>query len=168
MAAPYPTKAVANAFLNKGFADKVAIDPLKIQKLIYYAAGYYLAASNVPLIDEAFEAWDNGPVVPSVYHEFKKFGYTPIKRLAEEVDWEDDDSIPVPPPQDDARFDKVLDFVWEKYGKRPSLDLSELSHVEGGPWDRARKENIYNLRNKDIPDEYIKEYFSKFVKKKTR
>lgn len=166
MPAPYSAKAVANAFLNRAFASKKNIDPLKIQKLVYYASGYYLAATGVPLIDEAFEAWDKGPVVPSLYHEFKQFGYSPIRTLAEEIDWDDEGPIPVPPPQSDRRADKIIDFVWDRYGKRSSIELSELTHVEDGPWDRTRKNNKFHIKNKDIPDAFIEEYFSRLIKRK--
>lgn len=36
MPAPYSTKSIANFFLNKGFATKTPIDPLKIQKLVFF------------------------------------------------------------------------------------------------------------------------------------
>jgi len=72
----YRSMAVANWFI-----DHVRnLTPLKLQKLIYYAHGWHLALRDQPLIDELIEAWEYGPVVPNVYHEFKEFGNQPITR----------------------------------------------------------------------------------------
>lgn len=162
----YPAKSIANAFLNLGFSEKGRITPMKLQKLVYFAHGYFLGAYGEPLIDECFEAWQYGPVAPSLYHEFKGFGNTPISRLATELDWEADEELPVPPPADDPRFSKVLNFVWKTYGKRDALVLSDITHKAGAPWDVVTKENVHNKKNMSIPDEIIEDHFKSFVRKK--
>jgi uncharacterized phage-associated protein len=84
---PYSPIAVANRFLQLSFAEKRPIDHMKLQKLVFFAHGYYLAASKleagdpVPLVDEYFEAWPYGPVSPRLYEEFKEFGRREITRL---------------------------------------------------------------------------------------
>ena len=75
---PQPTLAVANFFIEKSKASGVPVDPLKLQKLIYFAHGWHLAVTGEPLLDENVEAWPYGPVVPTVYHEFKKDGNSTI------------------------------------------------------------------------------------------
>ncbi|QLH42366.1 MAG: DUF4065 domain-containing protein [Coxiellaceae bacterium] len=55
---------------------------MKLAKLIYVAHGWSLALNDVPLIDEAVQAWKFGPVIESVYHEFKHFGNDVINSLA--------------------------------------------------------------------------------------
>src|SRR5208282_4587731 len=66
----YPSMAVANWFIE----NLSRVDPLKLQKLVYFAHGWHLALRDQPLIDELVEAWDYGPVVPSLYHQFKRYG----------------------------------------------------------------------------------------------
>jgi len=44
---------------------------MKLQKLVYYAHGWHLALNNEPLIDEQVECWQYGPVISSLFHEFK-------------------------------------------------------------------------------------------------
>jgi len=39
---------------------------LKLQKLLYYCQGYFLAFNGEPLFKEEIAAWTCGPVVPSV------------------------------------------------------------------------------------------------------
>lgn len=47
------------------------LSKLKLQKLLYYAQGYYLALYNEALFDEEIRAWEHGPVVKEVYDHFK-------------------------------------------------------------------------------------------------
>ena len=48
--------------------------------MTYFANGILLAHTNGKqrLVNEKFQAWEFGPVVPSIYHEFKQFGAGPI------------------------------------------------------------------------------------------
>lgn len=166
MPAPYSVKAIANAILEKSFRERQPITPLKLQKLLYYAHGYYSGAYGSPLIDEAFEAWQYGPVAPSIYHEFKEFGNEPITRLARELDWDLEGEVPVPAVHE-PRVDKVVDYVWKTYAGLSGLALSEMTHRENSPWDKTMKSNKFKIRNMDIPQEAIIEYFAPLIKKKT-
>jgi uncharacterized phage-associated protein len=162
---PYPAKAIANAILNKAAEDDKKITHLKLQKLLYYVAGYYLAVTDKPLLDHTFEAWDYGPVVPEIYHEFKHFGGRPITSPAKEIDWEEGRAIPVPIPTDDKHLNKVLNYVMRAYGKFSGAQLSEMTHRDGSPWDETRKANP-GIRDADIPRRLLKEHFGPLVKKK--
>ncbi len=165
MPAPFPVKAVANAILDRSFAEKCPVSPLKLQKLLYYAHGYYSAAYGEPLVDEAFEAWQYGPVVPAIYHEFKEFGNSPITREATEFSWDEEDSIPVPPIFDRPEVQRVIDYVWKQYAHLPAVTLSEMTHRVDSPWDKTMKANKFGLKNIDIPQPLIDEYFGTLVKK---
>lgn len=55
-------------------ADTAEISNLKLQKLLYYCQAYSLALTGQPLFDEEIEAWSYGPVVPSIYQEYKRYG----------------------------------------------------------------------------------------------
>ena len=71
-------KAIANYFLDKS----IDLTPMKIIKLVYIAHGWHLAITDKPLIEDYVQAWEFGPVIPDLYHEFKKYGNTPIKTYA--------------------------------------------------------------------------------------
>ena len=60
-------------YLLRAAYDKYGIylSNLKLLKLLYYAQGFMLAKHDRPLFNEKIQAWGHGPVVPSVYDEYK-------------------------------------------------------------------------------------------------
>jgi len=151
----YSAAAIANYFVRKGVNSRRAVDPMKLQKLIYFAHGWNLAIHGEPLIDERVEAWSYGPVVPSIYHAVKGNGADPIDFpifLGREV------------PQigeGDSETRALLDRIWEVYGGYPSIELSRMSHEPEGPWNEiwngeARRGTVKGV---DIPDSLIQRYF---------
>ena len=48
-----------------------SISNLKLQKILYFVQAEFLVNTGKPCFSEEIEAWDFGPVVPEVYHEFK-------------------------------------------------------------------------------------------------
>lgn len=153
---PLSPKSIANYFLNKG-----NVNPMKLQKLVYYAHAWHLAIYDGPLINEAVEAWQYGPVIPSLYHEFKHFGNNPITSKAQEHDHEGDIFDIAAPAE--ARIIGLLDKIWEVYGKFTAVQLSNLTHKPDNPWSKTVEESkIKNgtlIRNLDIPNDLIKEVF---------
>lgn len=157
---PYPAKAVANYFLDLAQRDSKPLNPMKIQKLIYLAHGWNLATSDKALIKEHFKAWRYGPVVPTLYNEFKKYGASAITEPAGgtyEPDISDyaDESSAV-----DAAGSMAA--IWRTYADFSGIKLSALTHEEGSPWHRVITEPP-DVPNKTIPNEYIREYFVNLV-----
>ncbi|AXU28781.1 TPA: DUF4065 domain-containing protein [Clostridioides difficile] len=64
--------------------NNFAISNLKLQKILYYIQGRYVARYGEPLFDDIIEAWDYGPVVPEVYFSYNDYGNRAI--LGEELD----------------------------------------------------------------------------------
>jgi uncharacterized phage-associated protein len=155
---PYSAASVANEFLSHSFRDKRPITPMKMQKLVYFAHGYTLVECDRPLVDEAFEAWKFGPVLPSLYHECKKYGNRPIRVYLHDFDYRRESRTPAPPP-DHPRKIEIIKFVWVTYGPETAEGLSDWTHVKGGPWDQITSGGMDIPRNKDIPNEAIKKYF---------
>lgn len=54
------------------------ISNLKLQKILYFVQAEFLVELHAPCFSEEIEAWDFGPVVPEVYHEYKHFGSSNI------------------------------------------------------------------------------------------
>lgn len=83
----YPVKAVANAFLQIAEKHDAKLSPLKLQKLVYISHGWHLAIEGQNLVSDEFaEAWQYGPVFPSLYHEFKGAGKGAITSPATDLE----------------------------------------------------------------------------------
>lgn len=157
----YSPKSIANYFLDLAKASGQLISPMKLQKLVYYAHGWYAGHTGQPLINEAVEAWQYGPVIPSLYHEFKRFGAGSITGKA--TDFEGLQLREVSPP-DDPSLRKFLENVWNSYGQFTGIRLSEMTHAPDGPWDQTWKASA-GMRGADIPFERIAEYFKAAAEK---
>ena len=70
----YDPLEVANNILEKAFLENKPVSPMKLQKLLYFIYRDYLKKDGEALFSERFEAWKYGPVLSSVYREFKKHG----------------------------------------------------------------------------------------------
>jgi uncharacterized phage-associated protein len=157
---PYAAKSVANFFLDLAEQRGVSLDPMKLQKLVYYARGWYAGYTGQPLINESVEAWTYGPVVPSLYDEFRRFGARTIRGRAQ-LTFSDDH--PVPPP-DDERVRSFLREVMDAYGNLSGIRLSEMTHAVDGPWDQTRRAHP-GIRSVDIPFSLIRDHFASAVAK---
>lgn len=157
---PYKSKSIANAFLTLANRDGQAVDPMKLQKLLYYANGYFLAENDgQPLVNEYFEAWDYGPVVPTVYYEFREYKDRSIKRLA--YTWDSNGRrIVAPQPIGDQRAEDVITWVWDNYGSFTGPELSAMTHKEGAPWAFARRRAANSgMRNERLELRELQEHF---------
>lgn len=156
---PYKPSHVANAFLERGQQDGVSISPLKLQKLMYYLHGWYLATQNEPLIGERFEAWPYGPVLSSIYHDFKRYGYRDIDEYVQDIDPKSGEVKALMVSKNDRKFRDVFDRVWDRYKDKGAMELSEMTHADGTPWSTAREEGSTYLS-----DDEIKDYFRRLAR----
>jgi len=114
---------VAKYFLAKTDEEVGAtVSNLKLQKLIYYAQGYNLAVTGKPLFKDKIKAWQHGPVIPALYHKYKKYGSDPI---------------PKPDGLDLKKYTpkqvELLDEVYEVCGQFSAWKLRNMTHEEP-PW----------------------------------
>ena len=133
-----------NLYRNSGNND---ITNLKLNKLVYFAQGCYLARQGVPLFAEEIEAWKYGPVVPSVYTAFQVCGDNVIQNEAGTY------SRNVFTPE-------IIDFLLDidkEYGVYSAYRLVDLTHKPGSPWKQTCDK--FGM-NSIIQKECMKQYFS--------
>ncbi|AOA58222.1 Panacea domain-containing protein [Acinetobacter larvae] len=65
---------------------ELSITNLQLQKFLYFSYVEYLIGCNDRLFSDSIEKWQYGPVVPSVYHAFKDYGFFSISKPKEEFD----------------------------------------------------------------------------------
>lgn len=142
----YTAETIAKWFLarNKydvdmGIGDE-SISNLKLQKLLYYAQGCVLAITGDPLFNDEIQAWEHGPVVPDIYHQYKEFGRNDI-----EFDNDFDRSAISP------QINDILEEVYNEFGQYSAWKLRNMTHDET-PWQET-------LKNNPISNESIKKYF---------
>jgi uncharacterized phage-associated protein len=95
-----------------------ALEPLELQKILYYSQAWHLVWEGAPLFSETIRAWDRGPVVGEVWHDITHGTLT-------------GDASTVTAGER-ATIAAVRDF----YGSLSGMNLSELTHLER-PWADA-------------------------------
>lgn len=143
---PYPALTIAKWFIAWAEAEGEEISNLKLQKLLYYAQGHFLAEHRRPLFTDPIQAWSHGPVVPQVYHEYKGFESSTIEMP-------DDD--PFTWGMVDPDTADLLGKVWNTYGGFSAGRLRNMTHEEP-PWRDHWQDGVYGTR---IPEREIEEYF---------
>ncbi len=160
---PYDPRAVANLLLDLAAQDGLEVSNLALQKLLYFAHGNFLIQTGQPLMQGGFEAWNNGPVHPAVYHAFKAAGASAIQERAtgRNVMTGEVRHLQLPSTPDVQRH---LKSVLAAYGHLSPGLLVAISHAPGGPWAfvRDRATNAVSLGAR-IPDSLTKERF-RFMK----
>ncbi|KUO77254.1 MAG: hypothetical protein APF77_01215 [Clostridia bacterium BRH_c25] len=99
---------------------------MKLQKLVYYSQAWHLAWYGVPLFNEDFQAWSNGPVCPELFSAHKGLFVIDKSKLQ----YGDDAKLKGNPK---GTVDSIIDF----YGDKDAHWLSMLTHKER-PWLKAR------------------------------
>jgi uncharacterized phage-associated protein len=141
-------QAIANAFLERARNEGRALTPLQVQKLVFLAHGWSLSLCGKGLIDEPIQKWTYGPVIRSLYDDFKSFGSDPILQMATVYE-NGEFSTPVERSPEAA---SLFNFVWDRYKELTAGQLSRLTHLPGSPWSQVGK-------NEFIPNWLVKQYY---------
>lgn len=142
----YRASDIAKWFLhyNNCLMKEEDADPmtnLKLQKLLYYAQGCYLALHGKPLFDEEIEAWEHGPVVPGVYQEYKE-------NRGNGIPFDGDFEMEL---EDEA----VLKEVYRIFGKYSAWGLRNMVLSEK-PWQSTPRNHVIE---KNVILEYFRENY---------
>lgn len=124
-------REVAQYLLLNQHSAEVAdrITNLKLQKLCYYAQGLALVKLQRPLFSEDIEHWQHGPVVPTLWREYWRFGRNPIPIP--------DKALGAVSVDDDVKG--LLDQVLNDYGFMSAWELRNKTHNEP-PWNNTPDE----------------------------
>lgn len=96
------------------------------------------SGGETPLVSELFQAWDYGPVLPTVYHRAKAFGNEPVQ-----------DVFRAFPSIDGTREAHVIEEAVEATAKMRPGALIATTHWDGGAW---AKYYVPGVRNATIPN----------------
>jgi uncharacterized phage-associated protein len=120
-------KQIANWIVHySGNELGAPVDPMSLEKLVYYAQCFHLVLHDTPLFSDEILAWQKGPVVANVYAHYAAFGWNPIIP--------DEDAAVVSLPKSTTDFLKqIVGF----FGRYTAIPLSQATHLER-PWKEAR------------------------------
>jgi uncharacterized phage-associated protein len=98
------------------------VDPMSLEKLIYYAQAFYLVLKGEPLFPDEIQAWKLGPVIRGVYKKYQVYGSDPIVLP-------DDGGVVSVGRELGGFLTEVVGF----FCRHTALNLSRASHLEN-PW----------------------------------
>ena len=143
---------------SRSNASKI-MTPMKLNLLVYISHGFTLANLSAPLIDENVQAWECGPIVPSVYHITRKYMNTHVKQIecANCVSLSVDEKT-------------IIDKVIKRYGDFSLTTLLEAVAKQSTPWSItwAFNENQgMQFRSLEISNSLIQHFYADVIKKPT-
>ncbi|HTK20959.1 MAG TPA: type II toxin-antitoxin system antitoxin SocA domain-containing protein [Mucilaginibacter sp.] len=149
----YSSQQIANFFIKKSHSTGIELTPMKLLKLAYIAHGWHLGLFGEPLLNEVVYAWKYGPVINSIYHDFKRYHDCQISELYSNPF---NNSTPLP---DDA-IAPFLDKIWNIYKQYNGVQLSTMTHQPNTPWDITWNQNGGKDKSSVIiPNDLIKDYY---------
>jgi uncharacterized phage-associated protein len=131
-----------------------AVTPMQLIKLTYIAQGQMLGRHGRPLFSDAVEAWQYGPVVPSVYHAVKEYRSQPVIEVNCGLGTYDFTATEM----------EVMDLVADKYGDYDGIVLSSSTHQPGTPWEQTWSRIG---KNTVISNDIIKHFYRNILSQKS-
>lgn len=129
---PVDANLVVDRLLALGHESGRPLTQIEVQKLLFFLEGWHLAIVGEALFREDFQAWSNGPVIPSVYDRLRRYSSHVIPRSEiKSLDFV-------------ALGSLVLDLisrVFETYKENDPGAMVGLTHLPGTPWVQVRNEH---------------------------
>lgn len=140
----YNASLIAKYIINYSNSKGKSVSNLRLQKILYFVQAEFLVSKNECCFSDDIYAWDLGPVVPSVYREYKMFGSSSIP--SQKI-------VGIQPLDEDKT---IINEMVDECNKISTYELVQITHNQT-PWKKAY-EMPYN--NGIISPESIKEYFN--------
>lgn len=123
------------------------ITHLSVQKILYLCHMFYMGKyDGSPLVEEDFEAWAYGPILPSLYEDLKIFGGSPITSFYKVDETNDDKKL------------AVLEKVVEALKKKTAGQLVGLTQSKEGAWAKYYRPEFH----RKIPNGAILKEYDRF------
>ena len=129
------------------------ITNIELHKILYLCHVMYAGTYKSPLFKEDFEAWDYGPVLPTLYEKMKCFGAEVIFDIFGVAPLIKSD------PSEKKEYDIIEKYGKVFYGYTPS-ELINITHCRKGAWDKNYKSGVRGIiiPFEDILQEYVELY----------
>lgn len=149
----YSSKAISNEFLRLAEDEGKKLNQIHIHKFSYLSHAMCLVIYDKPLVNESFYAWPFGPVLISIYREFKDIRKNHINRYSKDGNIFPQISI------DDKNSRDIIKKVWNQFKDYEWWELSKYTNNHKSPWDLCFEENNSNC----IYNKLIKDYYANYI-----
>lgn len=141
----YDALTIARYIINYSNDRGYGVTNLKLQKLLYFVQAAFLRIYGFPCFKEDMQAWMFGPVIPIVYHQYKRYGNREIPG----------EGIILDDPSIQVDHKETIKFIIEFFKDYSSSSLVQITH-EQAPWKNAYVKG----ENRIMKIEDLKEVFS--------
>jgi uncharacterized phage-associated protein len=133
---------VAAELIRLAEADEDALTQMQLHKLLYYVQGLSLGLRGKPAFNDPIQAWQHGPVVPSVRKICGQGMHFPVEAF---------NQFSVP---DNAERD-FIQSVWIRFRDYSASALRKLS-LDETPWIEATQRGQFS----EITQQAMREFFT--------
>lgn len=144
------TQKLCNWFITHSNSVGKPICPIKINHLVIMANWRHFLRHHSFLINEAVEVWENGPVLPTIFHEYKN---DPPFSVIEHPSRRQ----PELEPEELTALEPFLLYIWDLFAKYTPQQLSRINTAPLSPWAIAQGKNA-TISHQAITDEHLLEY----------
>lgn len=145
----YSALSVARYVIDYCNSCGMGISNLKLQKILYFIQAEFLTSTpdHSPCFLDQIEAWDFGPVVPNVYHQYKIYGGSIIPSSKND---------PLLPFYDNIHQEhkSLINNIVRATANYSASQLVEITHNQA-PWVNAYRRG----HNNGISNEAIRAFF---------
>lgn len=135
-------KSVANYVIAYGMKIGHPVNNLQQQKILYYIQVHFLKKKGIPFFKDEIEAWQFGPVIPTVYYQYAAWGPAPITMFkTQKIDLEQEEK-------------KDLDQIVKEKAVLSLLEIVADTNQKGKAWDLYYKVNERNVIPKKAMELY--------------
>ena len=154
----YNAQDIARFIINFSNNLNWDISNLRLQKLLYFIQVEFLMENetHTPCFYNEIKAWDYGPVIPEVYHEYKQYGRRSIPKVeryvvvdesniwnSKTVNYNENTILEF----DRKKISEIIDY----YNQYKDYQLVDITHSQK-PWLEAYKSTNKVISNKSIID----------------
>ena len=125
----FGAKTIAYFIVNYLYKSDSPTTNLKLQKIMYYLQAHFLVHNNKALFSDEIVAWKYGPVVESVYSEFRKCGSFSIEKeypIAEEIG---------------GKVETEITDLLDRSIEYSAMDLVRMTHNDL-PWTETKQSEV--------------------------
>lgn len=140
----YPASDIAKYTIGYEASRGRRVNNLRLQKLLYFIQVKVLTTLSCPCFYDDIEAWDFGPVVPTVYRGYKVFGGASIPCLDQL------EAVTIDNPEMRDAINAILD----ECARYTTSRLVEITQGQE-PWESAYRRFDNRITTKSIQQYFV-------------